>query len=290
MIGLALVAAAVPAMACDLPPRWAAVEARRTRYVIFGETHGTEQAPAFVGRVACALAKRNERLLLAIEQGSTDNAAFQAIWAGPDSGFADRLRAAPWWKGRTDGVASEAMLALLVRLHGLRADGKRVDVVLFNGAKDDVQRARFATLPAQGPHEAAQAENIRTAANAGHYDHVLVLTGSLHARKDPVTGRGPAFLPMAMQLAPAAATTSLRFYAGAGTMWNCMRKPDAILKPGQPITSDMIDCGKHAVRGVTTLSGPPFLALGAPAGVTPEGAYDGYIWLGPISGSPPAVP
>lgn len=281
--------AAAVATSCSLPPGWAAVEQRHTRYIIFGETHGTEQAPAFVGRVACALSQRGERILLAIEQSATDDAAFQPIWAGPDRGFADRLRRAPGWKGRSDGMASEAMFALLVRLHGPRRSSP-VDVVLFNGSKDDAQRARYALLPNQGPHEAAQAENIRTAADHRPYDHVLVLTGSLHARKDPMTQYGTSFPPMAMQLAPAEHTTSPRFYGGEGTAWNCLLKPGARLPTDGSIPSDAIECGAHAAKASAPLRGPPLVALGTPGGATPEGRFDGYVWLGPITGSAPAVP
>lgn len=182
------------------------------------------------------------------------------------------------------------MFDLVVGLHRLRAGGKRIDVVLFSGAKDEAQRARYAGLPSQGPHEAAQAENIRTAAQAKRYDHVLVLTGSVHARKSPVERRGPAFLPMAMQLAPANETTSFRLLNGAGTSWDCQLKPGTTFKPGSPVPNDAMDCDNHPTRGEVALNGPPFAALGMPTGYTAEGAYDGYVWLGPVTGSAPAVP
>lgn len=289
MIALAL-AAAASAVACDLPPGWDAVAARRTRYIIFGESHGTEQAPAFFGQVACALATDEKPLLIAVEQDTMNDPAFQLVWNGPDPTFAEALRKVPGWKGRDDGVASEAMFAMLVRLHRLRASGKNIDAVLFNGTKDDAQRARYASLPSQGPHEAAQAENIRVAAAAKPYDHILVLTGSLHARKSPVNHHGPPFLPMAMRLAPAEATTSLRMYSGAGTQWNCQLKPGLTLKLGAFAPMDAITCGKRPVQGMPLLEGPLRVALGMAAGVTGEGSYDGYVWLGPATASVPAVP
>src|SRR3546814_2334378 len=45
-----------PAPDCAMPQGWPAIAERRPHYVIFGETHGTREAPAFVGRIACALA------------------------------------------------------------------------------------------------------------------------------------------------------------------------------------------------------------------------------------------
>src|SRR3546814_2434814 len=69
-----------PAPDCAMPQGWPAIAERRPHYVIFGETHGTREAPAFVGRIACALASDGERLLVAVEQSATDNAALQAAW------------------------------------------------------------------------------------------------------------------------------------------------------------------------------------------------------------------
>src|SRR3546814_8671163 len=39
-----------PAPDCAMPQGWPAIAERRPHYVIFGETHGTREAPAFVGR------------------------------------------------------------------------------------------------------------------------------------------------------------------------------------------------------------------------------------------------
>lgn len=274
------------AVLCRMPEGWAEIAKRRPRFVVFGETHGTEQAPAFVGDVACALAAKGERILLAIEQSSTDNTALQEAWRLPAGRFEQQLRTIGW-AGRQDGVASRAMFALLVRLHGLKAQGFAIDIAAFNSARDDAQRARFAHLPAQGPHEAAQAENIRDAAAAGKYDRVLVLVGSLHARKQTVGQGADRFKPMVMHLARAEPTVSLEMRHAAGSIWNCMLKPGTDLKPGQPISRDALACGDHPVRGDRDLKHRPFLRLGSFPGAPDAGTYDGFFWLGPVNGSAP---
>lgn len=282
--------AAVASITCSLPPGWAEVTASKPRYVIFGETHGTEQSPAMIERTACALARRGERILIAVELSSTENDGLQAAWASPAQGFAERLVSAmPGWKGRGDGVASRAMLAMLVDLHALKSRGARIDVVAFNGARGPEQAARFKDLPGQGPHEAAQAENIRQAADSAPHDRVLVLVGSLHARKRPAESRGVTFEPMAMRLAAPGQIVSLRMVSGAGTMWNCLLKPGGHYSLSKQIVSDDIDCGSHPAGKTAAIHGPPQVALGAPAGGEADPAYDGYYWLGPITGSPPAV-
>ncbi|HEX8307527.1 MAG TPA: hypothetical protein VF645_03820 [Allosphingosinicella sp.] len=277
------------AQTCAVPPGWSAVAARKTRFVIFGESHGTRESPAFVAATACGLAAKGERVLVAVEHNANHNDILQTAWALPPAQFATALR---WtgWEGRKDGVGSQAMFELLVRLHQLKARGRRIDIVAFNGARDDSQRERFKDLPGQGPHEAAQAENIRRAAEAGRYDHVLVLVGNLHARKQPVTRSGVSFEPMAMRLAPAEAITSLNMAGAAGTQWNCKLKPGVQLRPGQPLPPGSMDCGSHPVRGHADLRQPPFVALGALPGSENDPAYDGFYWLGPVNGSPPAVP
>lgn len=297
MIAALLLAMALPGMspmpACVLPKGWPEIEARHAKFILFGETHGTTQSPAIVGEVACGLASKGERVLIAIEHDATTNAALQAAWAGPDRGFADTLlRTQGDWQGRLDGVASQAMLAMLVRLHALKTAGATIDVVAFNGPHDDAQAAKFRNLPGQGPHEAEQAENIRDAAEAKRYDHVLVLAGSLHARKQPVERGGVRFEPMAMQLAPAGEVTSLLMAYSVGTMWNCLLKPDHVVAPGKAIGPDDITCGDHPTHFSNTAA-PRHLGLGAPPGELhpdPDPDYDGYYWLGPVTGSAPAAP
>lgn len=277
------------ASTCAVPPGWSAVAARKTRFVIFGETHGTRESPGFVAATACGLASRGKRVLVAVELNSNQDALLQAAWALPAARFpAALLRIG--WEGRKDGVGSQAMFELMVGLHRLKERGRRIDIVTFNGARDDAQRERFKHLPGQGPHEAAQAENIRRAADAGRYDHVLVLVGNLHARKQPVARGEVTFEPMAMRLAPAASITSLNMAGAGGTQWNCRLKPGLKLQPGQPLPPDSMDCGSHASRRHADLRRPPFVELGALPGSEIDPAYDGFYWVGPVTGSPPAVP
>lgn len=265
------------------------VETAKRKFIVFGELHGTAQAPAVFGAVACHLAKKRRHLLIAIELSSTDNDGLQTAWSGPRKAFADRLLAAmPEWNNRTDGVTSRAMLAMLQDLHRLKAEGAKIDIVAFNGARDEAQRARWAELKGQGPHEAAQAENIRSAAGRGAYDHVLVLDGNFHARE--VTARSPAdeFEPMAMRLGPREEVLTFNVAYGAGTSWTCQAKGP----PGKPVTPADIECTSYPTRGNAGADGPLRIGLGIPPGVGAKdewAPYDGYFWTGAISASPPVA-
>ena len=273
---------------CSMPAGWSEITKAHPRFVIFGEIHGTREAPAFVGDVACSLAERGEHILVAVEHGVANNRAFQAAWLLPDAEFQAAITKVGW-AGRRDGVASIAMLDLLVRLHRLKAAGRSVAIVAFNGTLDDDQRRRFAHLPGQGPHEAAQAENIRKAANAQRFDRVLVLSGNFHAWKKPVGEGAAAFRPMAMQLAAPGEVVSLNMITAGGTMWTCMLRPDVQRDKAKPIPEDAIECGNHRTSARADLRVPPFMALGKLGELDENEGYDGVFWLGRVSGSEPAV-
>ncbi|WP_343528037.1 hypothetical protein [Sphingomonas sp.] len=235
------------------------------------------------------MAVKGERLLVAVEHFSIVNDDFQKAWALPDAEFVPALTKAGWAE-RDDGVGSEAMLAMLVRLHRLAQAGRKIDIVAFSGVKDEAQQRKFAGLAGQGPHDAAQAENIREAAALRLYDHVLVLVGNTHARKRLVTYTPIAFEPMAMRLGRSVNVVTLNMKSAAGTFWNCGVKPGVVPKPDMPITNADIDCGSHPTTADADLQRAPFIALGALPGQQPDPDYDGVFWVGPISASPPAVP
>lgn len=274
---------------CEAPEGWQEVSAIGPQYVVFGELHGTEQAPRFVGTLACALARQGERILVAIEQNAKDNAALQAAWALPASKFEDSLSKIGW-AGRSDGVASEAMFQLLSNLHELKESGLPISIAAFNGPSNEEQYRRFAELPGQGPHEAMQAENIRNAAEQGEYDRVLVLVGNFHAQTASTDRNGRAFDPMARRLARYGNVVSLNMHYGEGTSWNCQPKPGVKFSPGVPIAKDNIACGANPTPGTSTYARKPFIQIGTATDQEIAPPYDGFYWVGPISASPPQMP
>lgn len=274
---------------CIAPEGWGEVVALDPDFVVFGELHGTNEAPAFVQSLICAEAKRGQRLLLAVEHSSWQNAAWQEAWALPHAAFRSTLPGLGW-RGRDDGVASAAMLALVMDAHALKDEGASIDIVAFNGARDDTQRARFADLPAQGPHEAAQAENIAEAAAAKDYDRVIVLVGNLHAEIAPLSIGGPDFDPMAMRLRAYGAVLSLGMRHAGGENWSCQLAPGTKLAPEQEITDDMIRCAASRAGVEGSSDRQPHITVGSLADPQLERRFDGTFWLGPITASPPAFP
>jgi hypothetical protein len=274
---------------CTAPEGWAEVLARDPDFVVFGELHGTNEAPDFIARLLCAEAAKGRSLLLAVEHSSTQDTAWQQAWALPHQEFRIALPDIGW-RNRDDGVASKAMLRLVLAAHALKESGAAIDIVAFNGTRDDAQRARFADLPSQGPHEAAQAENIANSAARKPYDRVIVLVGELHAEIAPLSLGGADFDPMAARLRAYGTVISLGMQHAGGESWSCQLPPGTRLAPGQEVTKDMITCASFRAKAEGAIERPPHITLGDLTIPRQERRFDGYFWIGPISASPPAFP
>jgi len=181
------------------------------------------------------------------------------------------------------------MFDMAVRLHALRQTGLPIAITAFNGFRDEQQSTRFAELADQGPHEAAQAENIAIASAAGNYDYVLVLVGRVHAMKQPISKNRQEFDPMARRLARYAKTLSLNMRHADGTSWNCTlaAKHDQAAKR---IGANDLDCSSHPTKGEAPLGPKPFIKLEQSDPQDGYSNFDGYFWVGPISASPPKLP
>ena len=271
---------------CTMPSGWTDIARRKPRFVVFGEVHGTQEAPELVGRVACALIAQGKSVLVAVEHDVSFDPAYQAAWRQPPEKFAAALLQAGW-KGSSDGKGSVAMLNMLKQLHQLAWQGHAIRLTAFDGERDIVQRRKFSTLPGQGPRDAAQADNIRIAADAASYDFVLVLTGNIHARRQPFKRGDTAVEPMAMHLARVGPMVTLDARYSGGSAWTCELKPGMRPEPGEPISNDAIECAVHPLGMQPDLGRTPFLSLAASSDA--DDAYDGFFWLGTAHGSPPAV-
>jgi len=273
---------------------WEAIEKKsRNGFLIFGEIHGTKQSPEAFAEYVCAISKPNgneigDSVLIAIEFGSQDDELFRKAWEANEDNFVKEMRdSISAWKWRQDGVASQAMLAALKRLHTLKSRGHNIDITAFNGAKNDEQREKFKHLNDQGPHEAAQAENIRNAAQKDHYDHVVILVGNLHAQKISENWGSGDFAPMAMKLAETEKVITLNQIDYGGTHWGCTSK--TIDRENiQP--SDII-CGESKIKKPSQeILGNPHMSIPSSEDPYYNNKYDGYYFIGPVTASQPVQP
>jgi hypothetical protein len=269
-------------------PGWAAVAAKKPKYVIFGELHGTKESPQFIAKLASGLANQGKRILVAVELSANTDLNVQKAWAGSPADFAATLTATGW-AGRNDGVTSAAMLDMLTQLHLEKSHGASIAITAFNGARDDAQSERLNSNTDAG-HEATQAENIVQAANRGQYDYVLILVGNAHAMKKEITFTGSPYKPMAMHLERVGKTISLAMDYGSGTAWNCQLPAGFQVPAGQAVTWDMPSCANHPTSSNAEPRNGPQIVLGAKLRYAEARAFDGIYWVGPITGSVPALP
>ena len=274
---------------CAAPTGWHAISERDPDFVVLGELHGTREAPEFFGSLACNLASNGQRLLIGIEFSPFYEEALQEAWNANEADFESLLLEAGW-KGRPDGVASEAMFEMVRKLHRLKRAGHAIDITAFNGIGSETQRKKFDSLPGQGPHEAAQAENLAMAAAAGRYDRVLVLVGNFHATRRSMDFGTGLFEPMAKRLERYGSVVTLTARNAPGTSWNCQPREGYDAQKDGPPTNDDIRCDARATGGFDSLGSDRFISL-YENNMDPEGTgLDGFFWIGEITASPPQAP
>lgn len=241
-----------------LPPQLTAPRST----LVLGDVHGTQEMPAFVGRVVAALAD-TQPVVLGLEIRADEAPGLPAFLAS-DGGPAARaaLVRDPFWQSEyQDGRRSLAMLELIDSARRLRAAGKRVELDLFDAA--------LPGEPEQESREEAMAQHL-IATRAAHREAILVVyVGNLHAVRTEHEAL-PGFTWMVGRMLRAGmALLSLGPRTQGGTAWVCHG-------------NDAADCGPSPVHAD---GGPPGFSLGT----TPQGRYDGWYDVGPVHASPPAA-
>lgn len=230
------------------------------RAFIFGELHGTTQTPALFGDLVCQAAARAP-VIVGLEMPESSQAALNA-WLASNGGAAARasLLADSFWR-MADGRSSEAMLALLERLRGMRAAGRRLSLLAFVPTVADAAT--------QTPYERAMAANWQRALAGAPRARLFVLVGSIHAR----TAHYRDFDPAAMHL-PRAISLTFGPLSVGGSAYNCQQD----------------GCGPHP-NGPVAEHMPPRGLIPTPAAGRPTMAYDYLYSPGiPVTPSPPAAP
>jgi hypothetical protein len=226
--------------------------------LMLGDLHGTREIPAFVGRLIATVSAR-EPVVLGLEIPQAEAPAIQAFLASDGSpATRRRLVAGPWWQDPyQDGRRSVALADLLEQVRTLRAAGRSIEVVVIDeGGRDAEAR------------EAAMADNVIAARRAHPNAALIVYAGNLHTSKREVSFR-PGFAWMAMRVAGAGVPLiSLDARYADGTAWSCR---DAVAER----------CGVSFAAG----RGPE---RGIRLERAPNGQYDGWFGVGPLTASPPA--
>ena len=243
------------AVTCSPPAEAKQILKLQSRYLIFGELHGTAESPTAFGELVCAAVAVGEPVVVALEFPLSSSKAFEKylLSSGNETDVENFLRSTHWASPTQDGRTSVAMFELFERLRRLRAAGLTFHIAGF-------VRQPTGSL-SQEAHERGMAEQLQEFAKLYPKSRLFVLVGNLHARKHKIGTGGESSASMAALLPPAEVAT-VRFLDDGGTAWVCLMNPD-----GAP------SCGEHAVGP----AGRSRAFLG----------FDYTIFVGRVSASPP---
>lgn len=260
LIALTLAASAVP---CTPLPGMEAVLARaETRFLLFGEYHGTVEAPGVFLDAVCAAAATRP-VIVGIEHPPSEQKRLDA-YLRSDGGARARaaLIAGPAW-AEQGGRASVAMLDLVEGVRQMKRSGARVRLLAFD--RDQTPRGTSAVREEGMARALIEAADVSDAL-------IMVLTGGGHADREGFISAKPPFRSAAQSL-PASKLLSLAFARPGGAAWGCRTEPGA---------AEVCQAWEMPVR-------EPVAARGVVLDSRLRAGFDGVFHAGrPYTASPPA--
>lgn len=197
----------------------------KTRWVIVGEMHGTNETPDAFSNLVCLAAATNRPVTVALEYSADGQAIIDAYLASNGNAQARaELLTLPLFTARMqDGRGSVAFLRLFDTLRRMKQAGQIKGVVA-----SDVGRS---TPPGQ-ERNAAMAQSWK-AIPAAQNGVILALVGNLHAMRKPVALSGRTIIT-AGSLMPAQQTVTVNVTGSGGQAWNCQADGCSAHDNGQP--------------------------------------------------------
>ncbi|NVB78030.1 MAG: hypothetical protein HOV81_06510 [Kofleriaceae bacterium] len=221
-------------------------------FVWFGEMHGTEESPRFVGDAVCEAA-RVARVQLGLEIWRSEQASIDDYLR---TGDRKKLLAGPFW-ATNDGRSSTGMVELLDRVRALRKKGAKIEVVAYD-------------VPEAKDRDFEMAKAVIQARDA--LAIYVGLSGNIHSRRTKGTPWNPDLVPMVAHIAEAGPrVVTYDVSASGGEMWACMATPDH-----EP------ECGVHPNSDTAKGARPWTL------GPAKDASHDGVYYVGVTKAAPPA--
>ena len=223
--------------------------------LLFGEMHGSIEAPALISQLACSLSK-SEVVAVGLEYPSRDQPLIDAYLVSQGStADVNKLTSTDFWQHGRDGRSSSAMLALIEDIRKLKAQGRAVALFAFDDQPDtNLER------------NVAIANGIRRFQDSHANAKIIALMGNIHAMQDPTTIGGIRLVPSGALLKDLKPVSVFVAYP-AGTIWAC----------------DYF-CGTQNVEAVNGLTGSSGFQTGSPMR-----GYTHTFLLSSITASLPAV-
>ncbi len=258
---------------CGAPAGWEDVaDAAEGRVLFFGEIHGNAETPDAFARYVCAASSRGGRTLVLLEWPNAYEPALEQAAVSNDPRSALLSGMARQWES-TDGRGSAAMLDMAARILTMAQANENLSVQPATNfplkkfpTPEETQAWVNQLTPAeiQEIGEAGMASEVLR--RSAGYDRTIFLVGNLHAALEPVEG---------MPVEPAAMRTpdamSIRVIHSGGTSWvNTVANGPGIQTYEPSSEADL----PANTMGLSDLFAPHF---------------DGFLSLGPITASPPAM-
>lgn len=185
------------------------------RLLVLGELHGTRETPLLVQALLQGY-DRDTPLQLALELPTSENAALAAYMASNgDAAAKHALRHSPYWNVNDhlhDGRRSQDMLDLIEAARTLRAQGRELTVVGFDG--------NTTGDGGDGARDADMAKTLRAGFRALTANgRMIVLTGNVHGSREQSRVAG---YPPATALLRDLPLYNVRIEARGGEFWACM--------------------------------------------------------------------
>ncbi len=189
------------------------LQLEKSQILILGEIHGTEESPQFALRLACQALAHGQKVAIGLEAPAIDQERLDRYTTTSQISLVYLADARLWNAG--DGRSSRAVLALIndVRDHVLR--GHNIRIFAFDGPKLLGQRTASEPLS----RDQRMADNVRQEYRESKGGIIILLTGNVHAAKQPLNEAYPK--PMASYLADLP-LVSLRMRHRGGTFWACV--------------------------------------------------------------------
>jgi hypothetical protein len=212
VVALLFMASSASAASCDPPPGLDAA-LRGKRILMFGDFHGTNEIPDFVGRVACALEAEGRSVLVGLEFPRSEQAKIDSFLMS--AGTADDksiLTAGPFWNSKAqDGRRGTAMVRLFDTLRAVKQGHPTLSVIAFDTSATPNEDSGK-------PRDIAMADDFRRAFDAAPAGTIgVVFVGSLH---DTRTEAPNGVKPMVEQLERNGDTLALTEGDAGGTAYN----------------------------------------------------------------------
>lgn len=189
-----------------IPGAQALLSQASARYIIFGEIHGTVEAPAMFADFICMAASTPLTVGLEMD-GSEQPRLDRYLRSNGDPAARAELLRGPHWKIK-DGRASQAMLGLVESIRKLKRQGRDIAVVAF------VREVPPAAT--QTPYEKEMAAAWIGNPDRSARSRSIILVGNIHALR----GAFADFEPAAMHLPPGSSIT-VNLAPVGGLAFNC---------------------------------------------------------------------